>query len=90
MVQVGQDGADAAWLLVQHADKAPAFQRSVSEAMEPLVGTGQVNASNTSILGPHPRFPVPERRGAVRTSGVGSPARLRRLGGLRSAALKWA
>lgn len=41
---VGQDGADAAWLLAQHADKDPAFQRSVAEAMQPLVATGQVRA----------------------------------------------
>ena len=27
VAQVGQDGADAAWLLAQHADKDPAFQR---------------------------------------------------------------
>lgn len=42
VAQVGQDGADAAWLLAQHSDKAPAFQRSVAEAMEPLVARGQV------------------------------------------------
>lgn len=44
VAQVGQDGADAAWLLAQHADKDPAFQRSVAEAMEPLVATGRVRA----------------------------------------------
>lgn len=32
VAQVGQDGADAAWLLAQRADKDPAFQRSVAEA----------------------------------------------------------
>lgn len=50
VAQVGQDGADAAWLLAQHADKDPAFQRSVAEAMEPLVATGQVKASNYAYL----------------------------------------
>lgn len=50
VAQVGQDGADAAWLLAQHADKAPAFQRSVAEAMEPFVATGQVKASNYAFL----------------------------------------
>ncbi|MEN5289190.1 DUF6624 domain-containing protein [Stenotrophomonas lactitubi] len=44
VAQVGQDGAAAAWLLAQHADKDPAFQRSVAEAMEPLVATGRVRA----------------------------------------------
>lgn len=50
VAQVGQDGADAAWLLAQHADKDPAFQRSVAEAMEPLVAPGQVKASNYAYL----------------------------------------
>ena len=50
VAQVGQDGADAAWLLAQHADKDPAFQRSVAEAMEPLVATGQVKASSYAYL----------------------------------------
>lgn len=50
VAQVGQDGADAAWLLAQHADKDPAFQRSVAEAMEPLVATGQIKASNCAYL----------------------------------------
>ncbi|WP_312308623.1 DUF6624 domain-containing protein [Stenotrophomonas indicatrix] len=50
VAQVGHDGADAAWLLAQHADKDPAFQRSVAEAMEPLVAPGQVKASNYAYL----------------------------------------
>lgn len=48
--QVGQDGAEAAWLLAQHADKDPAFQRSVAEAMKPLIASGQVKASNYAYL----------------------------------------
>lgn len=44
LARVGEDAADAAWLLAQHADKDPAFQRSVAEAMEPLVATGRVRA----------------------------------------------
>lgn len=35
--KVGQDGAHAAWLLVQHADHDVAFQRRCLELMEPLV-----------------------------------------------------
>jgi len=50
MAQVGQDGADAAWLLAQHADSDPAFQRSVAEAMKPLVASGQVKASSYAYL----------------------------------------
>ncbi len=50
VAQVGQDGADAAWLLVQHADKDPAFQRAVAALMKPLVASGQVKASNYAYL----------------------------------------
>lgn len=42
VAQVGQDGADAAWLVAQYADKDPPFQRSVADAMQPLVARGQV------------------------------------------------
>ncbi|WP_423164513.1 hypothetical protein [Stenotrophomonas maltophilia] len=42
VAQVGQDGADAAWLVAQYADKDPPFHRSVAEAMQPLVARGQV------------------------------------------------
>lgn len=61
LTQVGEDGADAAWLLAQHADKDPAFQRSVAEAMEPLVATGQVKASNYAYL--WDRTNAPQRYG---------------------------
>lgn len=57
VAQVGQDGADAAWLLAQHSDKAPAFQRSLAEAMEPLVATGQVKASSYAYLWDHTHDP---------------------------------
>lgn len=55
--QVGQDGADAACLLAQHSDKAPALQRSLAEAMEPLVATGQVKASSYAYLWDHTNDP---------------------------------
>ncbi len=42
VAQVGQDGADAAWLAAQYAGKNSPFQRSVAEAMQPLVARGQV------------------------------------------------
>lgn len=35
---VGDDGADAAWLLVQHADRQPDFQRRCLELMCALPG----------------------------------------------------
>lgn len=47
---VGVDGASAAWLLVQHADHAPAFQRRVLQLLEPLVSTGEVRASDYAYL----------------------------------------
>ncbi|WP_447896454.1 DUF6624 domain-containing protein [Stenotrophomonas acidaminiphila] len=42
VAQVGQDGADAASLVAQQADKDPPFQRSVAEAMQPSVARGRV------------------------------------------------
>jgi hypothetical protein len=47
---VGEDGADAAWLLAQHADADPDFQRRVLGLIEPLVATGEVKASNYAYL----------------------------------------
>ena len=47
---VGEDGARAAWLLAQHADADPDFQRYVLELIEPLVAAGEVKASNYAYL----------------------------------------
>lgn len=47
---VGSDGAEAAWLLAQHADADPAFQRSVLALIEPLVAAGEVKASSYAYL----------------------------------------
>lgn len=47
---VGKDGAKAAWLLAQHADADPDFQRHVLKLMEPLVTTGEVNATDFAYL----------------------------------------
>lgn len=53
---VGEDGASAAWLLAQHADRDPEFQRSVLRVMEnSVVTTGRHDGSGrprgaTSIL----------------------------------------
>jgi hypothetical protein len=47
---VGEEAAGAAWLLVQHADHDPAFQRRVLELIEPLVAPGEVKASHYAYL----------------------------------------
>ena len=47
---VGEDGANAAWLLVQHADKDLSFQKDVLAKMEPMVKTQEVSAIDFGYL----------------------------------------
>jgi hypothetical protein len=47
---VGQDGADAAWLLAQHADHDPAFQLLVLGLMEKLIPQGEASLNNYAYL----------------------------------------
>jgi hypothetical protein len=47
---VGADGASAAWLLVQHADADPAFQKECLGLMEPLVTSGEVAGKDYAYL----------------------------------------
>lgn len=47
---VGTDGAEAAWLLVQHADAAPDFQLAALALMEPLLSSGQVRRESYAYL----------------------------------------
>jgi hypothetical protein len=47
---VGTAGAQDAWLLVQHADRDPAFQKRCLELMAPLVARGEVSAINVAYL----------------------------------------
>lgn len=47
---VGVDGANAAWLLVQHADADLAFQKECLAKMEPLVAAGEVTAKDYAYL----------------------------------------
>ncbi|MTB53323.1 DUF6624 domain-containing protein [Lewinella sp. W8] len=47
---VGSKGSYNFWLLVQHADHDPDFQRRVLEAMAPLVKEGLADASNYAYL----------------------------------------
>lgn len=61
VAMVGQDGATAAWLLAQHADRDPAFQREVLALMEPLVRQGQASGKDFAYL--HDRTHYPQRFG---------------------------
>ena len=47
---VGQKGSGDAWLLVQHADQNPKFQRECLELMRPLVPIGQIDKRNFAYL----------------------------------------
>lgn len=47
---VGEEGAHDAWLLVQHADRDPAFQREVLALMEAAVAEGEASGSDFAYL----------------------------------------
>ena len=47
---VGDDGAQAAWLLVQHADHDPAFQRACLELLGQAVQAGEAAARQQAYL----------------------------------------
>lgn len=47
---VGKKGANDAWLLVQHADQNPKFQRECLDMMQPLVAKGEVGKQNFAYL----------------------------------------
>jgi hypothetical protein len=47
---VGDDAANAAWLLVQHADKDPALQKDALAKMAPLVETEDVSPTDYGYL----------------------------------------
>jgi hypothetical protein len=47
---VGEDGARAAWLLVQHADREVAFQRECLDQMESLADRGEVSQADLAYL----------------------------------------
>ncbi|HEY0199733.1 MAG TPA: DUF6624 domain-containing protein [Rhodanobacter sp.] len=48
--QVGKDGVDAAWLLVQHADRDPTFQAHVLDELRPRFSTGDISVQDFSML----------------------------------------
>jgi hypothetical protein len=47
---VGDDGAHAAWLMLQHADKDVAFQKQILEQMKKLSETGEVSEVDFAYL----------------------------------------
>lgn len=61
VAMVGQDGATAAWLIAQHADRDQAFQREVLALMEPLVRQGQASGKDFAYL--YDRTHYPQRFG---------------------------
>jgi hypothetical protein len=48
--EVGKQGAHHAWLLVQHADRNPAFQEAVLPLIEQAVARGEASASDFAYL----------------------------------------
>ena len=48
--RIGADGVAAAWLLVQHADRDPAFQADVLAHIAPLLDSGQVSRQEMALL----------------------------------------
>ena len=48
--KVGKDGSDHFWLLVQHCDKYPEFQKSVLKKMDKEVKKANANANNYAYL----------------------------------------
>jgi hypothetical protein len=48
--EIGEEGAGAAWLLVQHADTDPVFQEQVLGLMEPLVDAGEAKGAHFALL----------------------------------------
>lgn len=57
VAMVGQDGATAAWLIAQHADRDKAFQREVLALMEPLVRQGQASGKDFAYLVDRTHYP---------------------------------
>lgn len=47
---VGEDGADAAWLLAQHSDHDPAFQRECLDLLEVAAGREDASRRNLAYL----------------------------------------
>jgi hypothetical protein len=48
--QIGKDGQNNLWLIVQHADQDVLFQQKALRAMEKLEGTNEINQENYTFL----------------------------------------
>ena len=73
---VGEDGAHAAWLLAQHADSDPAFQRRCLDLLTAAVERGEATYRAAGI--PHrPGFAARRQAAGVRHAGhrQGRPVR---------------
>src|SRR5262245_6090179 len=83
---VGDDGAHAAWLVVQHMDEDVAFQRSCQLLMEPLFLAGEVGAQEYAYLTDRVRTKE-GRKQLYGTQGIGvtSPEDEARVNGNRAA-----
>jgi hypothetical protein len=46
----GEDGAQAAWLLAQHADRAPALQQAFLDAVRGAAGQGEASPAHLAYL----------------------------------------
>lgn len=71
----GPEAASAAWLLTQHADQDPGFQREVLALMEPLAKTGEVQPADYALM--FDRVAVnagePQRFGSQVVCSLGGP-----------------
>lgn len=57
---IGEDGGSAAWLLVQHADREPEFQKRCLALMEPMIASGEVRGDSYAYL--YDRVATAEKR----------------------------
>jgi Family of unknown function (DUF6624) len=48
--QAGEDGAQAAWLLAQHADRAPVLQQAFLDALRGAVAQGEASPAHLAYL----------------------------------------
>ncbi|MBW1655777.1 DUF6624 domain-containing protein [Flavobacterium quisquiliarum] len=48
--EIGKDGSNNLWLLVQHADQDIFFQKTALEEMQKLTGTNEINMENFAFL----------------------------------------
>ncbi|MCG6871359.1 MAG: hypothetical protein LJE84_03630 [Gammaproteobacteria bacterium] len=72
--QVGEDGAEAAWLIAQHADSDPAFQGEVLTRIQALLPAGEADAGDYAYL--FDRLHITQRygtQGRCGTDGRWSP-----------------